>query len=207
MSDHATTRPELLAPAGDWDCVRAAIENGADAVYFGLDSGSNARARAKTIAAENSVNTKPLVLLDTDIELGTWNATTRQFTLLTGAAEAAADAVRVTGQLKTARGTDYVFKYASRLAVRNSGARAFKSVERAHVFSDPETGKELKRYRLKYAERVAPGETLTLVKAVFIKPGENTRHLRAGRQRIEVTRVEYDDGSVWRAQGPEGRKP
>jgi putative protease len=38
--------PELLAPAGDWDCVRAAIENGADAVYFGLDCGHNARARA-----------------------------------------------------------------------------------------------------------------------------------------------------------------
>jgi putative protease len=38
--------PELLAPAGDWDCVRAAIENGADAVYFGLDCGFNARARA-----------------------------------------------------------------------------------------------------------------------------------------------------------------
>ena len=29
--------PELLAPAGDWDCVRAAVENGADAIYFGLD--------------------------------------------------------------------------------------------------------------------------------------------------------------------------
>ena len=109
--------------------------------------------------------------------------------------------------LKTARGTDYVFKYASRLAVRNSGARAFKSIEWAHVFSDPETGKELKRYRLKSAERVAPGETLTLVKAVFIKPGESTRHLRAGRQRIEVTRVEYDDGTVWRAKVSEGRKP
>jgi putative protease len=37
---------ELLAPAGDWDCVRAAIENGADAIYFGLDVGFNARARA-----------------------------------------------------------------------------------------------------------------------------------------------------------------
>jgi putative protease len=40
-------RPELLAPAGDRDCVRAAIENGADAVYFGLATGFNARARAK----------------------------------------------------------------------------------------------------------------------------------------------------------------
>lgn len=37
---------ELLAPAGDWDCLTAAVENGADAVYFGLESGFNARARA-----------------------------------------------------------------------------------------------------------------------------------------------------------------
>jgi len=38
--------PELLAPAGDWDCVRAAVENGADAVYFGLER-FNARMRAR----------------------------------------------------------------------------------------------------------------------------------------------------------------
>ncbi len=37
--------PELLAPAGDRTCMVAAIENGADAVYFGL-RGHNARARA-----------------------------------------------------------------------------------------------------------------------------------------------------------------
>ncbi|MFZ0827128.1 MAG: U32 family peptidase [Verrucomicrobiia bacterium] len=37
--------PELLAPAGDWDCARAAVENGADAIYFGLDK-FNARMRA-----------------------------------------------------------------------------------------------------------------------------------------------------------------
>jgi putative protease len=42
--------PELLAPAGDWDCAKAAIENGADAVYFGLDTGFNARARAHNFA-------------------------------------------------------------------------------------------------------------------------------------------------------------
>jgi putative protease len=45
-------RPELLAPAGDWDCARAAVENGADAIYFGLDAGFNARARATNIALE-----------------------------------------------------------------------------------------------------------------------------------------------------------
>src|SRR5580693_7077633 len=38
-------KPELLAPAGDWEALRAAVANGADAVYFGL-SNFNARARA-----------------------------------------------------------------------------------------------------------------------------------------------------------------
>ena len=38
--------PELLAPAGDWDCAKAAVENGADAIYFGLER-FNARMRAK----------------------------------------------------------------------------------------------------------------------------------------------------------------
>ena len=39
-----------MAPAGDWDCARAAVENGADAVYFGLRGGFNARARAANFA-------------------------------------------------------------------------------------------------------------------------------------------------------------
>ena len=37
--------PELIAPAGDWECARAAVENGADAIYFGLEK-FNARMRA-----------------------------------------------------------------------------------------------------------------------------------------------------------------
>jgi len=46
----AVTPPELLAPAGDRECLAAAIANGADAVYFGLDTGFNARARAANFA-------------------------------------------------------------------------------------------------------------------------------------------------------------
>ena len=50
MSEHQIkkkTRVELLSPAGDLECAHAAIENGADAIYFGLDCGFNARHRAK----------------------------------------------------------------------------------------------------------------------------------------------------------------
>ncbi len=56
-SDNHTTEapgrgrlPELLAPAGDWECARAAVENGADAIYFGLER-FNARMRAHNFTA------------------------------------------------------------------------------------------------------------------------------------------------------------
>jgi len=45
--------PELLAPAGNWECVHAAVENGADAIYFGLESGFNARARAVNFSLDD----------------------------------------------------------------------------------------------------------------------------------------------------------
>jgi len=45
-------RPELLAPAGEEESLRAAVAAGADAVYFGLRGGFNARARADNFAVE-----------------------------------------------------------------------------------------------------------------------------------------------------------
>ncbi len=47
----ASPRPEVLAPAGDMECVKAAVEYGADAVYFGLPK-FNARARAENFTLE-----------------------------------------------------------------------------------------------------------------------------------------------------------
>ena len=48
----ATASPELLAPAGDWEAMRAAVANGADAVYFGLQGGFNARYRAANFSLD-----------------------------------------------------------------------------------------------------------------------------------------------------------
>lgn len=45
------TRPEVLAPAGDFDCMRAAVAAGADAVYFGIDR-FNARHRAENFTLD-----------------------------------------------------------------------------------------------------------------------------------------------------------
>jgi U32 family peptidase len=47
-----TSRPELLSPAGNWDCARAAVANGADAIFFGLPR-FNARLRADNFSVED----------------------------------------------------------------------------------------------------------------------------------------------------------
>ncbi len=44
---------ELLAPAGDWDCLQAAVRGGADAVYFGFGH-LNARRRAKNFTPDEA---------------------------------------------------------------------------------------------------------------------------------------------------------
>ncbi|MCC9645078.1 U32 family peptidase [Rhodopirellula sp. JC740] len=53
LPPNLSTPPELLAPAGNWDCADAAIENGADAIYFGLDRGFNARHRAANFGVKD----------------------------------------------------------------------------------------------------------------------------------------------------------
>jgi putative protease len=92
--------PEILAPAGDAACMRAAVRAGADAVYFGLQ-GFNARARATNFdAAELAATMRELhasgvrgyVTLNTlvfDTELATFEAAVR------ACAEAGVDAVIV----------------------------------------------------------------------------------------------------------------
>ena len=46
---------ELLAPAGNFISLRAVLENGADAVYFGLDD-YNMRANAKNFSLDDLSN-------------------------------------------------------------------------------------------------------------------------------------------------------
>ncbi len=45
-------KPELLSPAGNWECAKAAVANGADAIFFGLPQ-FNARMRADNFSNED----------------------------------------------------------------------------------------------------------------------------------------------------------
>jgi hypothetical protein len=102
--------------------------------------------------------------------------------------------------IKLKRGVDYVFKYSARVTVRNDGARAIKAVEWDYLFDDPEGGKELKRYRFQTKQKIAPGSTQMLMKEAFIQPEESTSHINTGKQKVQIKRVEFADGTIWRLE-------
>lgn len=45
-------KPEIMAPAGDWSCLRAAVKAGADAVYLGM-KGASMRNKTENFTREN----------------------------------------------------------------------------------------------------------------------------------------------------------
>ena len=98
--------------------TKAELRQAADAAVFagasGMRSGpATARARAKAAALANTVNGSGMVLTDSDIQLGTWNATTKTFTVLSPANEANATAIRINGELTTLRNNSMKLTFAS----------------------------------------------------------------------------------------------
>lgn len=81
--------PELLSPAGNWDCARAAIAAGADAIYFGLPA-FNARLRADNFTAEDLPELMAFLH-----KHGVKGFLTMNTLIFTGELEAAADQLRL----------------------------------------------------------------------------------------------------------------
>ena len=100
--------------------------------------------------------------------------------------------------VKLSRKTIYVFKYTARATLKNQGAKTIKAVSWDYVFTDAGGRKELKRYKLQSRQQVLPGETQVLSRGVELDAKDDTRHITAGKQSVEITRIEYADGSVWR---------
>lgn len=89
--------------------TKTAVRNAVDAANLAGASGltvspDEARKRAKEIALSNVINGKPLVLLDSDIELGTWDSSNRTFQPLATLDESRATAMRITARLTKQRG-------------------------------------------------------------------------------------------------------
>jgi putative protease len=81
-------QPELLSPAGNWDCARAAVAAGADAIFFGLPA-FNARLRA-----DNFSNDDLPALMDFLHRHGVKGFVTMNTLIFTGELEAAETQLR-----------------------------------------------------------------------------------------------------------------
>jgi hypothetical protein len=104
------------------------------------------------------------------------------------------------GSYKVARATIYVFKYTAKAVLKNVGTKSIKEVSWDYVFTDPESGKEIRRFKIQSKQQIMPNESAALTKEIGIDPKEDTRTLNSGKQSVEVMRIEYTDGSVWRRQ-------
>lgn len=86
--------------------LQHAAEAAARAGVTGLaTSPTEARNRAIAMAAANKCDGSAIVLTSDDIELGYWDEDLQTFTVLSGAEEAEADAMRVTARRMASRGT------------------------------------------------------------------------------------------------------
>lgn len=81
--------------------VDAAVRYGSTGLSV---SPATARARAKAAAADNAVDGVALSLSDADIQLGTWNSSTKTFTALSGSGEANATAIRILAGRSASKG-------------------------------------------------------------------------------------------------------
>ena len=88
----------------------------------------------------------------------------------------------------------------AKAVLKNTGAKAIKEVSWDYVFTNPESGKEVRRFKIQSRQQISPGASETLAKDISIAPGEDTRPLNTARQSVQVTRIEYADGSTWRRQ-------
>lgn len=102
------------------------------------------------------------------------------------------------GSSKTTRGSVYVFKYVSKVVIKNTSDKTIKSLVWHYLFVDPSSQKELKRYKFQVKQEIAPGATETLTKAIALDPKESTKHITTGTQKVIISRIEYADGSTWK---------
>ena len=100
--------------------------------------------------------------------------------------------------LKFKTASVYVFKYTAKATLKNTGTKAIKSVSWDYVFTDEKERKELKRYRFQSKQQILPGETQTVSAGLGLDPKEKAPHIKTGKQSVEITKIDYADGSVWK---------
>lgn len=101
----------------------------------------------------------------------------------------------------------YVFNY--KLSVRNTSQKSIKEIDWDYVFTDAATGEELGRRQFTSVEKIGVGKHKELTVMVSSPPTQRISAYTLGKkerdglvEQVNVVRILYDDGSVWRAPSP-----
>jgi hypothetical protein len=95
-----------------------------------------------------------------------------------------------------------VAAYSFTMKLKNSGSRIIRGLEWAYVFIDPATDQEVGRAVFRHNLKLSPnkeGQVIgysnnSPVKVFNVKGAKSDKDLK---QRVEIYRVRYDDGSAW----------
>jgi hypothetical protein len=118
--------------------------------------------------------------------------------------EARADAANTAAvRAQQERAARYVFMY--KVWLRNDGAKPVRAVDWDYVFCEKGTTREVGRLQFASEEKIAPGKSKGLTVVARQPPAQtvsvqalNEKERDALDGRIEIVRVEYTDGSVWK---------
>ncbi len=101
----------------------------------------------------------------------------------------------------------YVFEY--KLVIQNTGSKTIKEIDWDYLFIDSVTGEILGRREFTSVEKVAAGKRKDLKITVSSSPTNRVSVYSLGKnehdgitEKILISRIMYDDGSVWQAGHP-----
>jgi hypothetical protein len=97
----------------------------------------------------------------------------------------------------------YVFMY--KVSLRNDGAKPIRAIDWDYAFFEKGTAREVGRLQFTSEEKIAPGKSKELTVVARQPPAQtvsvhalNDKERDALDGRIELVRIEYADGSVWK---------
>lgn len=100
------------------------------------------------------------------------------------------------------RGAQTAYTYKAK--VTNNDTKTIRVIEWDYVFYDSATNKEVGRHPLKNNVKLQPGKSTELSRRTASPPAKVVDINKTGKkikeqytERVEIQRIEYDDGSVW----------
>jgi hypothetical protein len=98
----------------------------------------------------------------------------------------------------------YDWRAKPELQVQNTGSKSIKSIDwRLLLVAEVNSTKEINPFDIRSRKTIRPGETVTLaglIRNQSLKAISKRRDKGLVKERVDITRIEYADGSIWEGE-------